>query len=176
MTSPNTLDFKGREASDLREAFGELPIVEAKADTIVYVSRNEIDHSIRMDPHNCVFSNACKRAFGSRAVLFYPTIAYVDMLDAEGNRVVMRFKVTGKTREALERFDQDGDTAEATFVLSAIPKGQRLADMARNRRKRKRAMKAGTHEVNPNRSQGGKKAARTRKNKELMGLRVGSPT
>lgn len=172
----NTVDFKGREAGDLRQAFGELPIVEAKADTIVYVSRDEIGHSVRRDPHNCVFANACKRAFGSRAVLFYPTIAYVDMLDSEGNRVVMRFRVSSKTRAAIERFDQVGDAAEATFVLSAIPKGSTLAAEAKRYQKRMRAVKAGVHKVNPNRSRGGKKAARTRKNKELMGLRVGSPT
>lgn len=172
-----TFDFKGREAHDIRQTFGDLPLVEAKAEMIVYVSRAEIDHSVRADPHNCMFSNACKRAFGSRAVLFYPTIAYVDMLDENGQRIVMRFRIGAKARAAIEAFDNaEGPQVEGTFKLSPVGKGQTLAESNKRARQRQRNIQNGQHTVSPTRSDGAKRAAETRRDKALLGLRVGTPT
>ena len=168
-----TVDFKGREAHDVREMFGNLPLVEAKHSMVVYVSKPDIDQAVPRDPNNCVFAQACKRAFGSQAVLFYPTVAYVDMLDEDGKRIVMRFRVTEKTRAAIERFDLTQSAAEATFVLQPVPPTMTLAAKTVQQRKRRKAYEAGV-EKHPTRIEGGKKAYATRRNKELMGLRVGS--
>lgn len=168
-------DFKGREANDLRETFGDLPLIEARDSMIVYVSKQDIATAVRGDPRNCVFARSCQRAFGSRAVLFYPTVAYVDMLDEEGERVVMRFRVNGKTREQVERFDREEDVLEATFKLQPISKTQTLTYKSKKRKARDKALADGTHEVNPLRVEGTRKGWQTRRNKALMGLRLGGP-
>ena len=171
-----TVDFKGREAPDLRSAFGDLPLVEATDSMIVYVSKTERDDSTRGDPRNCMFSQACKRAFGSKAVLFYPTVAYVDLVDEDGRRVVMRFRVTPKARAAIEKFDQDENPeVEGTFRLAAMPKTQQLKVQAQRARVRNRKIKSGELQVSERRSDGARKAARTRRDRALMGMRVGSP-
>ena len=173
-----TSDLKGREARDVRSMFGDLPLIEAKAEMIVYVSASDVETGVPGDPEHCMFSQACKRAFGSRAVLFYPTVAYVDMLDEDGHRIVMRFRVADKTRRALQRFDAlhaAAKDAEATFRLFPIPPKATLEAMRKRQRQRTKAIKSGKHTVSSTRSAGSKKAARTRRNKALMGMRVGTP-
>ena len=171
-----TIDYKGREASDLRKVFGDLPLIEADGSLLVYISRDEIDNSVRGDPRNCMFANACKRAFGARAVLFYPTVAYVDTLDEDGERVVMRFRVTAKTRQAIEKFDAQPEQSqvEAAFWLRRMPKGKRLKRQNADKRRWSQELREGTRKKDPDKQASSKEAAATRKENALMGLRVGS--
>ena len=134
-------DVFHRQADEVRSIFGDLEIVEAKTDFVVYVTADEQEHSERGNPNKCMFSNACKRAFGSKGVLFYPTIAYVDMIDPTDptQRIVMRFMLPRETRRRLEDFDMGiGETKEATFVLKAVSKTRTLAYMAQDKKRRAR--------------------------------------
>lgn len=171
-------DIYGRQAHEVRSIFGDLPIVEAKTDFVVYVNASDITEGVQGDANQCMFSLACKRAFGSQGVLFYPTVAYVDMLDPNDNsrRIVMRFVLPQKTRERLERFDAEqnkGGSKDATFLLKAVPKSATLKQNAKNQRKRQRALRAGKHSISVTRSEGAKKAHATRKQSQLLGIRDG---
>ena len=81
MANKESPDFFGRQAEEVRSIFGDLEIVEARVDHVVYVTALEHEHGKRGDPNKCMFSEACKRALGSKAVLFYPTVAYIDIID-----------------------------------------------------------------------------------------------
>jgi hypothetical protein len=186
MPSPNNADVFGRQADEVRQIFGDLEIVEAKTDFVVYVTAEEQERSVRGNPNKCMFSNACKRAFGSKGVLFYPTVAYVDMIDPAdaSQRLVMRFKLPSETREKLEAFDRgDMDGArEATFVLKAVPKSQQLAYMAKKKRDQSRRKliqqtfedAEQEAEEQEKRKASAAKGRQTRRDKTLMGVRSGS--
>jgi hypothetical protein len=172
-------DIFHRQAEEVRSIFGDLEIVEATTDFVVYVTAQEQEESVRGDPNKCMFSEACKRAFGSKGVLFYPTVAYVDMIDPEDpdRRIVMRFRLPQKTRDRLEAFDRgEDDTHEATFVLKAVPKTKTLQYMLKQSRQR-RKLKL-THitprEITERRKASAQKGHETRRAKALMGVRSGS--
>ena len=136
--SPDTF---GRQSTEVRSIFGDLEIVESKTDFVVYVTADEHQKGVRGDPNNCMFSQACKRALGSHGVLFYPTVAYVDMIDprpGRSGRIVMRFGLPAYTRKALEDFDAEvGGFKEASFLLKAIRPSERLAAKAKRSRARR---------------------------------------
>jgi hypothetical protein len=168
-----------RQSAEVASIFGDLEIVEAKADFVVYVTADEQQQGISGDPNNCMFALGCKRAFGSKGVLFYPTIAYVDMLDPSdpSRRIVMRFMLPAETRRRLEAFDRgEGGFKEATFILKAVPKYKTLAQQAKQKLKQKRALLRGSHsaEYIESRKAAAAKALHTRRNSRLMGVRSGT--
>lgn len=172
-------DVFRRQTEEVRSIFGELEVVEATSDFVVYVTAQEQEESERGNPNTCMFSAACKRAFGSKGVLFYPTVAYVDMIDPEdpSRRIVMRFMLPQKTRDRLEAFDRgEGDTQEATFVLKAVPKTRTLAHQLKiaRRSRRRRLLQVTPAEVAERRKASAKKGHETRRSKALMGVRSGS--
>ena len=167
-----TLDLKGREARDVRATFGGLPLVEAKADTYIYVSKDDIEQAVPGDPNNCMFSKACKRSFGSRAVLFYPSVAYVDM-SVGGKRVVMRFHLPKKSHDAILAFDANDDVREETFLLKSVSRSRTL-EMSRRRQKEwKGELAAGIRQKDPKKVAVAEKSQQTRRNRVLFGIRDG---
>jgi hypothetical protein len=177
MANQTSPDVFGRQADEVRSIFGALEIVEAKTDFVVYVTAEEHETGVRGDPNRCMFSNACKRAFGSKGVLFYPTIAYVDMVDPRDSsrRIVMRFQLPPETRKQLEDFDAGiGDFQEASFILKAVRPSERLAAKAKRSRQRKRAQQLSPAERTAAKSEAATKGHQTRRTKALMGIRSGS--
>jgi hypothetical protein len=57
------------------------------------------------DPSNCFFVHTVRRMYGSQVVIFWKSIAYVDMVDSDGVRRVYRFIVTKDGTARLSRFD-----------------------------------------------------------------------
>src|SRR5215471_718076 len=142
----NPIDIGGRQIAEIRKLYGDLPVFDADSDMIVYVNLDDQEYGVPGDPNNCMFSRACKRAFGSQGVLFYPTVAYVDMLHPSDNsqRAVFRFYLPKPTRRRLERFEWDRNHAiEATFLLKAVPPSQRLTTRRKRDNKRNADLKAG---------------------------------
>ena len=173
----NTQDIGGREIAEIRKILGEYPVLDAPSDMLVYVNLDDQEHGVPGDPNKCMFSRACKRAFGSHGVLFYPTVAYVDMLHPDDNsqRVVFRFYLPTATRRRLERFEWDRNVAiEATFLLKAVPKSRRLSRRRKRERERAAALREGRRIVDPKRREAQKRAAETRRAGELLGIRSGS--
>jgi hypothetical protein len=171
-------DMFQRQAQEVRSIFGDLKIVEAIADFVVYVTADEQEHSVPGDPNKCMFANACKRAFGSKGVLFYPSVDLLDPRDPS-QRIVMRFHLPTETRQRLEAFDRgEGGLREATFILKAVPKSRRLAESAKARRKYDRARRLrvenGLPEVSAEKQAAARKAHVTRRTSRLMGVRTGT--
>lgn len=177
MANQSTTDVLGRQAEEVRSIFGGLEIVESKTDFVVYVTAEEHQTGVRGDPNNCMFSNACKRALGSRGVLFYPTVAYVDMIDPhdQSRRIVVRFALPKQTRQALEDFDAEvGGFKEASFLLKAIRPSERMAVKAKRDRERRKAQRLSPVEKTEAKSEAAKKGHKTRRDKALLGVRSGT--
>jgi hypothetical protein len=167
-------DLFGRQSKAVRDVLGDYPIVEATADILIYVSAADAEEAIPGDPNNCIFAKACKRSYGSRGVLFFPTIAYIDMPNEHGERVVFRAGVKEATRRAIEALDLAGERREGTFRLYAIPKSNTLAVMKKNQRRRTQELKKSKRSINPVRSAAAKKSNAQRKAATYIGLRDGA--
>jgi hypothetical protein len=178
VTTDASKDVGGREIKEVRKILGEYPVIDSTADMVVYVNLQDQEFGVPGDPHNCMFSRACKRAFGSHGVLFYPTVAYVDMLNPkdQNERVVFRFQLPKETRERLERFEWDRSHAvEASFLLKAVSKSNRLTARRASQRKRDGELKDGKRAVDPRRSAAAKEGARRRREEQrLLGIRSGT--
>ena len=170
----NTGDYFGRQTTEVRKILGEYPIVEATADILIYVSAGDARDAVPGDPHNCIFAKACQRSYGSRGVLFFPTVAYIDMPDETGQRVIFRARVKEKTRQAIEALDLLGERYEGTFRLYAIPPSETIAIRRQRDRRRRRRLAQGTHTPNPNIQEATRKQRSRRKFSKHLGLRDGA--
>lgn len=169
----NNRDIYGRQTIEVRNLLGEYPIVEADADILIYVTGEDARDAVPGDPNNCIFAKACKRSYGSRGVLFFPTVAYIDMPNEKGERVILRACVKEATRRAIEDLDIGGFRKSGTFRLYAMPKAQTLKRTRELKRKRAKALKAGKRKIDPTRSAAARKAQSLRKAAKYYGLRDG---
>lgn len=111
------------ERLKLRQWFGEIPVKDARRDLHIQINEKDIKTAVKGDPENCVFSRACQRAYGSRSVVFFGTVAYVDVLNNRGNRQVERYLINKEGRDLIKRFDKGNKVSVAGFKLLGIPAG-----------------------------------------------------
>ena len=71
------------------------------------------------DPTQCAFSRACQRMWESSIVVFFSTVAYVDLLSDEGTRRVERFIISKGAQDFIRAFDDGEHVNPKGFVLSA---------------------------------------------------------
>ena len=97
--------------------FGDLPVIEAKGKLIVLANDNDGQRAVRADPANCVFAKACHRLYGSTAVVFFRSVAYIDLPDAHNVRHIHRFMLPHETRDKIAEFDRTGVAATGGYTL-----------------------------------------------------------
>jgi hypothetical protein len=114
----HTKQLSENEVYGLHRFFGDLEVVDAKKELRIQPSLEDIETAIPEDPHNCVFSRACQRMWGSTAVLFFGTIAYVDLLTNTGKRRIERFKISSEGQRFIQAVDsKKKKVAPAGFLL-----------------------------------------------------------
>ena len=123
------------DRAGLRRWFGNLEVIEAKAELRVQPNEEDIKNAIPNDPKNCVFSRACQRMWSSTAVVFFGTIAYVDLLDKNGVRHVERFTISSEGKRFIRAFDAKKPIRPKGFVL--LPPTASTTIEARNARSKK---------------------------------------
>jgi hypothetical protein len=97
--------------------FEGIPVVEAKKELRVFINSDDIKTAIRKDPAHCAFSNACRRLFGSHSVVFFRTVAYVELPDGKGSTRIERFALTKETKRLIIKFDRTGKASTDGYVL-----------------------------------------------------------
>jgi hypothetical protein len=133
----------------IKRYFDGMPVKDATDNLRVFVNRADIKTARRKDPGNCVYANACKRLYGSSAILFFRTIAYVDLPDEQGNRVVNRFHLNARVRGQIAEFDKTGIAHPGGFLLSAPPHSGTLEVGRAYTKARKKALLMGERVVVP---------------------------
>jgi hypothetical protein len=103
----------------LRKWFGDLEVIEARHDIRIQPNEEDIKNAVPNDPTQCVFSQACRRMWSSNAVVFFGTVAYVDLLDKHGVRHVERFNISEQGKRFIREFDAGMTIAPKSFVLHA---------------------------------------------------------
>jgi hypothetical protein len=106
-------------AKHLHTQFGDLPIVEAKEPLRLQPIRADVEGAIMKDPCACVFARCAQRQFGATRMVFWKSIAYVDLVGKDGIRRIERFLVTPTMMRLIERFDRGEPIEEGrAFILN----------------------------------------------------------
>jgi hypothetical protein len=96
------------------------------------VTAHDIARAKRNDIHNCVVAKAASRIFGvgSRGILIYKDIAYVDM----GNGEAWRMRHSKEMSDFIERFDKRRKVEPTVLWLNPVSHNQTLASKRERRR------------------------------------------
>lgn len=118
----------------VRRLWGNLPVKDATEILRVMPTERDVTKATRHDPSACAMAQACRRMFHSRSVLFFRTVAYVDVPQANGTRAVERYFLNANAREQILRFDRTGKFDPAGYTLHAPHKSKRLDAIAKKSR------------------------------------------
>lgn len=119
----------------LKKWFGDLEVIEATHSIRIQPNESDIENAVRNDPMNCIFSKACQRMWSSKAVVFFGTVAYVDLLDKNGIRHVERFSISAEGKRFIKAYDQKKKIMLKSFLL--LPPAQTLTSKAVAKKSRK---------------------------------------
>lgn len=167
---------RNKEQHDaLERFFSGMEVIESPADLRVFASVTDKNNATRGDEKRCVLAQACRRLYGSSAVLIFKRVAYIDLPDENGIRRVNRFTVSEKTRKQIIAYDETGDFPPGGFTFSKPSPARTLEDFRAKLAQRKRRIKSGEHKVDPKRSAIMKGVVREVKRAALItGVRDGS--
>lgn len=130
-----------RSLNEIKRMWGDVEVVDAQKDLRVFVQPEDVKKATKKDPGCCVFAQACKRQFAATKVLFWRSIAYVELPGPDGTRRVERFTLSPEMRDLVENFDQGNYVAtDAGFELKR-PRPSRTFEGNTARHRRYRAVK-----------------------------------
>jgi hypothetical protein len=135
---------KGGRTDKQHESFQRywkgLEVVEATAPLMIVVTKGDVDNAAPGDPEACAASLACKRAYGSTAVVFFHRYAYVDVpaptKKDPDRRVVHRFALPEETARMIEELDGGGEPPAGGYLLKPPSPSQTLDGMREAQRRR----------------------------------------
>jgi hypothetical protein len=138
-TLPNT-----RVYGELKRHWGDVPVVDAQEDLRVFIQPADVTSATAKDPGHCVFAQACKRQFAATKVLFWRSVAYVELPSRDGKRRVERFIMSSEMRKLIQNFDRGRTVPNvAGFVLKKPkPSSTFAGKLAINRASRNRQRQA----------------------------------
>jgi hypothetical protein len=139
--------FRGAQSKSLDEIkrlWGDVEVVDAAKDLRVFVQPEDVNKASRKDPGCCVFAQACRRQFSATKVLFWRSVAYVELPGPSGKRRVERFILSSAMRDLIESFDKGNDVENfAGFELKRPSPARTFeGNAARQKRLRQKSKKA----------------------------------
>jgi len=129
---------------EIKRHWGDVEVVDAKKDLRVFIKPEDVKSAKVKDPGACIFAQACKRQFAATKVLFWRSVAYVELPGQDGKRRVERFQLSPQMRDLIESFDKGKEVKDfAGFELKATVNSRTFAgQLKKNRARRERQRKA----------------------------------
>jgi hypothetical protein len=119
-----------RMKAEINRIWGDTPVVDAENDLRVIIQPCDVAKATPKDPSCCVFAQACKRAMGSKKVLFLRTVAYVELPNESGDIRVERFFLPPEMKSLIADFDKGKEVLpKAGFMMIAPKPSQKLDKM-----------------------------------------------
>jgi hypothetical protein len=137
---------KHKSSDQIQRLWGDIGVVDAKNDLRVFIHPEDIRKATRKDPGCCVFAEACKRQFSATKVLFWRSVAYVELPGPGGLPRVERFLLSSVTRRLIENFDKGNDLGTNLGFDLIRPKPS-MTLKAKTQRNRKTALLKGISKV-----------------------------
>jgi hypothetical protein len=127
-----------KAAEEIKRLWGDVRVTDATRELRIFMNEDDVRAAVRKDPAHCVFANACRRLYGSSKVLFFRTVAYVELPNEDGTIRVERFSMPRTMRAMVDAFDRgEGVIPKAGFVLKPPTPGRTLAHGTKKNKKRK---------------------------------------
>lgn len=135
-------DTKDKGAQEITRLWGDLPVMDAEHDLRVFITPDDVEGAIEKNPSECVFARACKRLYHATKVMFFRSVAYVEVPDENGKRRVERFHLSDGMRKLIEDFDRGLSVIpEAGFLLKAPSASHRIEAVTESSRKKREKAK-----------------------------------
>lgn len=97
---------KTKSYDEIKRHWGDVEVIDAEKDLRVFIQPQDLRSAKAKDPGCCVFAQACKRQFAASKVLFWRSVAYVELPGPDGRRRVERFYLSSEMRDLIENFDK----------------------------------------------------------------------
>lgn len=135
---------KTKSYDEIKRHWGEIEVVDAAKDLRVFIQPEDVSSATAKDPGCCVFAQACKRQFAATKVLFWKSVAYVELPGPDGKRRVERFMLSPEMRDLIENFDRGNRVADvAGFELKKpVPSETFAGKWKRNKARKEQRKKA----------------------------------
>jgi len=158
-TKAKAVSRKTKQMEEIRRHWGDVEVIDAQKDLRVFIQPEDVGSATAKDPGCCVFAQACKRQFAATKVLFWRSVAYVELPSADGKRRVERFALSSEMRDLIENFDRGHSVLPvAGFELKKLQPSKTFAARLRNNRasreRRRKALLNGTRNVSKRGMQG----------------------
>ena len=122
-----------------------LPVLDAETPLLIVVSEEDVREAVAGDPAACALAKAACRLYGSSVVLFFRSVAYVDLPNSSGKREVRRYALSHEARLAIAELDMHNIRHPGGFRLD-VPTGKtgrlRTEEELQHRRDNKRRQDA----------------------------------
>lgn len=133
---------KTKSYDEIKRHWGEIEVVDAAKDLRVFIQPEDVSSATAKDPGCCVFAQACKRQFAATKVLFWKSVAYVELPGPDGKRRVERFMLSPEMRDLIENFDRGNRVADvAGFELKKPVPSETFAGKSKRNKARKEQRK-----------------------------------
>ena len=126
----------------LQRLWGNCLVRDAKTAFKLFVRQEDIDAATPKQPGGCVFARCFNRVCGTGKVLFFRTVAYLEMPDETGEPVIERYSLPASMSKLIADFDKNGGKnlkAGTGFTLRPPNKTHRLNYLRKKTRKRRKA-------------------------------------
>jgi hypothetical protein len=148
-----------KSLAEVKRLWGDVEVVDSCKDLRVFVQPEDVKKATAKDPGCCVFEQACKRQFAATKVLFWRSVAYVELPGPDGKRRVERFALSSEMRDLIENFDKGNSVSDvAGFELKKPRPSERFDAKARRMKRyhagRKKALLKGTRQAKKRGKQG----------------------
>lgn len=145
--------------TEIRRVWGEIEVVDSDKDLRVFIRPEDVLSATPKDPGCCVFAQACKRQFAATKVLFWRSVAYVELPGPDGTPRVERFSLSPQMRSLIENFDKGNPIPNvAGFELKKPRQWQTFQSQSRKQRayqqRRKVALLNGSYKKKGRRGEG----------------------
>lgn len=124
----------------LTDTFGpDIVIRDAKEELRIQPIPEDAVNADPKDSFNCFFVHSVKRMYGSTVVIFWKTIAYLDLVDPDGVRRVYRYACNADVMKRTAAFDRGEPFPRGSAIILKPPLGfNKLTIKSRANRKRLR--------------------------------------
>ena len=135
---------KNKSYEEIKRHWGDIEVVDADKDLRVFIQPEDVRSATKKDPGCCVFALACKRQFAATKVLFWKSVAYVELPGADGKKRVERFQLGPQMRDLIEHFDKGLPVPEMAGFELKKPRPSYTLDgkLAKSRRLKQRSKDA----------------------------------
>jgi len=118
-----------------------IPVREARAAMHVQPNKDDIKGATKEDPENCAYARCLKRTLDCQNVFVFRSVAYVETLDEQGNRLMERYMVRKHAKDYLLKFDGGERVGPGGFVFHVPQHAKTLDYKISDYQRRKKAGK-----------------------------------